>query len=353
MAIMMEKKTKNRTQSSTAAPQRTSTGLSIDIHKNDETNANEEDSSTVATTPCSSPSYAAAGSNITAAHCSVHDVVACFRGVQLTEQQQAAIDEDAVEEHVDQGEMLLDLLKEQQDLFQGLLPLIQVAQQQDAIQHVTTAILHAEAMITTNQEQQRELRGETFSLSSGSSSSSSSSLEKTGCSSSTSKSAFPSSSSSTMVMERRGASVVQGTTTPNTATEAALNNVVPQHYGPWRFAETAVAGQRRQRVGTAMALTSMKSIDSVEYNEDDYGPRLEEALFGQLLTTKDGDSGGEELQGDSFGTFCRFDLFFAYGLFNNRIQEHVPIPNSNVSVLLYSFFISSTSDWNNHIIFII
>ena len=52
-----------------------------------------------------------------------------------------------------------------------------------------------------------------------------------------------------------------------------------------------------------MALTSMKSLDSVEYNEDDYGPRLEEALFGQL-TTQDGngEGGGEELQGDSFGT---------------------------------------------------
>merc|ERR1711865_1208315 len=103
-----------------------------------------------------------------------HDVVACFRGVQLTDQQKDAIDEDAVEEQVDQGEMLLDVLKEQQDLFQGLLPLIQVAQQQEAMQQVTTAILQAEAMITTNQEQQRELRGETFSLSSGSSSSSSS-----------------------------------------------------------------------------------------------------------------------------------------------------------------------------------
>merc|ERR1711865_909350 len=234
-----------------------------------------------------------------------HDVVACFRGVQLTDQQKDAIDEDAVEEQVDQGEMLLDVLKEQQDLFQGLLPLIQVAQQQEAMQQVTTAILQAEAMIKTNQEQQRELRGETFSLSSGSgSSSSSSSLEKTNGAARTAKSAvLSSSSSSTMVMERRGASVVQGTT-PNTAPDAAVPHIVPQHYGPWRFAETAVAGQRRQRVGTAMALTSMKSLDSVEYNEDDYGPRLEEALFGQL-TTQDGngDHGGEELQGDSFGKY--------------------------------------------------
>merc|ERR1711865_913254 len=84
-----------------------------------------------------------------------HDVVACFRGVQLTDQQKDAIDEDAVEAQVDQGEMLLDLLKEQQDLFQGLLPLIQVAQQQEAMQHVTTAILQAEAMITTNHQEER------------------------------------------------------------------------------------------------------------------------------------------------------------------------------------------------------